>query len=52
MIGKKKETIRKPFVWKERKKYKKILEINNLDEERTTVIEIGKIRKWKHYLNK
>ncbi len=48
MIGKKK--IRKPFIWKEKNKYKEIKEINNLDEERTTVIKLGNISQWKHYI--
>ena len=48
LIGKKK--IRKPFIWKEKNKYKEIKEINNLDEERTTVIKLGNISQWKHYI--
>ena len=52
LISKKKQIIRKPFIWKEKNQYKEIKEINNLDEERTTVIKLGNISKWKYYINK
>ena len=50
LIGKKKEKIKTPFTLKEKNKYKEIKEINNLDEERTTVIKLGNISQWKHYI--
>ena len=50
LIGKKKEKIKTPFTLKEKNKYKRIKEINDLDEERFIDIKLRKISTWKDYI--